>query len=89
MTKDPMIKERVIQLALTFAVGPLRRDPRFAVRLFDHILEIRCPERPDCEAYTDAVKSMQLVCVYQLQRLATRFADNLVVRMLPFSCTTP
>ena len=76
--EDPLIKERVIQLAVGFAVGPLKRDPQFAVRVFDHILETRCPGYPHCTAYTDAVKNLQTFATHQLQRLAMRFADHLV-----------
>ncbi|KAL9125608.1 MAG: hypothetical protein Q9217_005205 [Psora testacea] len=76
--EDPLIKERVIQLAVGFAVGPLKSDPQFAVRVFDHVLETRCPSYPQCTAYTDAVKDLQVFATHQLQRLAMRFADHLV-----------
>ena len=76
--EDPLIKERVIQLAVGFAVGPLKRDSQFAVRVFDKILETKCADFPECVAYTDAVKDLQLFCVHQMQRLAMRFADHLV-----------
>jgi len=75
-----MIKERVIQLAVGFAVGPLKRDAQFAVKVFDFILETRCPACPESLAYTEAVKDLQVFSVNQLQRLAMRFADHLVVR---------
>ena len=76
--EDPLIKERVIQLAVGFAVGPLKRDSQFAVKVFDKILETKCTAFPECMAYTDAVKGLQLFCVHQMQRLAMRFADHLV-----------
>lgn len=76
--EDPLIKERVIQLAVGFAVGPLKRDSQFAVRVFDKILETKCAQFPECVAYTSAVKDLHLFCVHQLQRLAMRFADHLV-----------
>ena len=76
--EDPLIKERVIQLAVGFAIGPLKGDPQFAVRVFDHILEIRCPSYPQCTAYVDAVKDLQIFATYQLQRLAMRFSDHLM-----------
>ena len=76
--EDPLIKERVVQLAVGFAIGPLKRDSKFAVRVFDKILETRCASFPECQAYTDAVKDLQLFCVHQMQRLAMRFADHLV-----------
>ena len=75
--EDPRIKERVIQLSVGFAVGPLRHDPQFAVRVFDHVLESKCPSFPDCSTYTEAVNSLQILATHQLQRLAIRFADHL------------
>lgn len=76
--EDPLIKERVIQLAVGFAVGPLKRDSQFAVRVFDKILDTKCASFPNCVAYTDAVQDLHLFCVHQMQRLAMRFADHLV-----------
>ena len=75
--EDPRIKERVIQLVVGFAVGPLRQDAQFAVRVFDHVLETKCPGFPNCAAYTDAVNNLQIFATHQLQRLAIRFADHL------------
>lgn len=76
--EDPFIKERVLNLSVGFAVGPLRRNPQFAVRLFDKILDTRCPSYPDSSAYTDAVKDLLGFCTHQMQRLAIKFADQLV-----------
>ena len=76
--EDPVVKERVIQLAVTFAIGPLKQDPQFAVRVFDHILETRCPAAPQCTTYMDAIKDLQVFATQQLQRLAIRFADHLI-----------
>lgn len=84
-----MIKERVIQLAVGFAVGPLKRDAQFAVKIFDHILEIRCPRQPESLAYSDAVRDLQAFSVHHLQRLAMRFADHLVVRSPSICCSRP
>ena len=76
--EDPLAKERVIQLAVGFALGPLKNDPQFAVRVFDYVLETRCPAFPQCTSYTDAVKDLHHFAAQQLQRLAIRFADHLI-----------
>ncbi|KAL6721197.1 karyopherin [Lecanora helva] len=76
--EDPSIKQRVTQLAVGFAIGPLKRNARFALRIFDYILDMRCPTFPGCVAYNDAVKELQGFSLHQLQRLAMRFADDLV-----------
>ena len=77
--KDPIIKQRVIQLAVGFSVGPLKRNPQFAFKVFDYILDTRCPAHPACVAYTDAVKDLQASSLHHLQKLAMRFPDYLVV----------
>ena len=77
--KDPLIKERVIQLAVGFANGPLKRNARFAFKIFDFILDTRCPDHPTSEVYKEAVKDLQGFSLHQLQRLAMRFPDYLVV----------
>lgn len=79
IVKDPIIKQRVIQLAVGFAIGPLKRNAQFAFKLFDYILDTRCPAHPACEAYTDAVRDLQAFSLHQLQRLAMRFPNDLVV----------
>ena len=76
--EDPSVKQRVIQLAVGFAIGPLKRNAQFALRMFDYILDTTCPQYPGCTVYNDAVKDLQGFCLHQLQRLAMRFADDLI-----------
>ncbi|MCJ1274120.1 hypothetical protein MMC21_001915 [Puttea exsequens] len=76
--EDPSIKQRVIQLAVGFAVGPLKQNVRFALKVFDQIFDTSCPIVPGCEAYNDAVKDLQGYSLHQLQRLAMRFPNDLV-----------
>lgn len=77
--QDPLIKERVIQLAVGFATGPLKRNAPFAFRVFEYTLDTRCPDDPACATYSDAVKDLHGFCLHQLQRLAMRFPDYLIV----------
>lgn len=79
IVKDPVVKQRVIQLAVGFAIGPLKRNAQFAFKVFDYILDTRCPAHPAFVAYTDAVRDLQAFSLHQLQRLAMRFPDYLVV----------
>lgn len=76
--EDPSIKQRVLQLAVGFAIGPLKRNAQFALRIFDYILDTRCPEYPECVAYNEAVRDLQSFSLHQLQRLAMRFANHLI-----------
>lgn len=78
--KDPIIKQRVIQLAVGFAIGPLKLNARFALKVFDYILDTKCPPHPTCVTYSDALRDLQAFSLHQLQRLAMRFPDFLVVR---------
>jgi hypothetical protein len=81
-----LIKERVVQLAVGFATGPLKRNAPFALRVFEYTLETKCPDDPTSEAYSDAVKDLHAFCLHQLQRLAMRFPDYLIVRGATFQC---
>ncbi|KAL8951121.1 MAG: hypothetical protein Q9222_002893 [Ikaeria aurantiellina] len=76
--EDPLVKERVIQLAVGFATGPLKRDARFAFRVFEYILDTKYPDNPSFAAYSEAVKDLQGLCVHELQRLAMKFPDYLI-----------
>lgn len=76
--EDPSIKQRVLQLAVGFAIGPLKRNAQFALRIFDYILDTRCQEFPGCVAYNEAVKDLQSFSLHQLQRLAMRYANHLI-----------
>ena len=62
-----------------FATGPLKRNAEFALRVFEYTLESRCPDNPAYEVYSDAVKDLHSCCLHQLQRLAMRLPDYLVV----------
>lgn len=83
-SQDPLIKERVIQLAICFATGPLKRNAQFIFKLVEYILETHCPDDPAFEAYSEAVKDLHGFCLHQLQRLAMRFPDYLVVSEATF-----
>ncbi|KAI4127619.1 MAG: hypothetical protein LQ338_003114 [Usnochroma carphineum] len=76
--EDPLVKERVIQLAVGFATGPLKKDTRFALSVFDYILGVRFHDNPSFPAYSEAVKDLQSLCIHELQRLAMKFADFLI-----------
>lgn len=76
-----MIKERVLHLSVTFAAGPLKRNSQFAVRIFDRILGTSCPAYPESSTYTEAVKDLLTFCAYQMQRLAMKFPNDLLVSL--------
>ena len=76
--EDPLVKERVIQLAVGFTTGPLRKDTKFASSVFEYILNVQFLDNPSFSAYSEAVKDLQGFCIHELQRLAMKFADHLI-----------
>lgn len=76
--EDPLVKERVIQLAVGFATGPLKLDTEFASSVFEYILNVRFHDDPGFPAYSEAVKDLQGICIHELQRLTMSFADYLI-----------
>ena len=76
--EDPSVKERVIQLAVGFATGPLKKDARFAFKIFDYILDTSYPDDANYPSYSEAVKDLQSLCIHELQRLAMKFPDYLI-----------
>jgi len=49
------------------------------LKVLEHILMSRPVERPEHTAYSDAVKELQADGMYELQRLATKMPDQLLV----------
>ncbi|KAL8862471.1 MAG: hypothetical protein Q9178_000968 [Gyalolechia marmorata] len=76
--EDPAVKERVVQLAVGFATGPLKNDARFAFMIFEYILDTKYPDDPSYPAYSEAVKDLQGLCIHELQKLAMKFSDYLI-----------
>lgn len=92
--KDPTIQQRVVNLAAEFVETTLRKSTPFVVRVFRFILDTmfrftRIPEQADSLLYNDAVKECRRYCTFQLQRLALRSADHLVVRILSMDWYRP
>lgn len=76
--EDPLIIERMIQMAVVFATGPLKQNAQFAFRVFDYTLITRCPQCSTSPVYDEAVKDLESFRLHQLQRLAMRFADYFI-----------
>jgi hypothetical protein len=49
------------------------------LKVLEHILMSRPVEQPQCNAYNDAVKELQTDGMYELQRLASKMPDQLLV----------
>jgi len=49
------------------------------LKVLEHILMSRPVEQLQCNAYNDAVKELQTDGMYELQRLASKMPDQLLV----------
>jgi exportin-5 len=49
------------------------------LKVLEHILMSRPVEQPDFGTYNDAVKELQVDGMYELQRLASKMPDQLLV----------
>lgn len=49
------------------------------LKVLQHILMIQPLEQPDNTAYTEAVKELQVESMYELQRLASKMPNQLLV----------
>ena len=74
-----MIKRRVIQLIVTFSTTALENRPNLMLKILEHILLTRPVEYPANHAYTDAVKELLNICTTEIQRLAMKMPDHLMV----------
>lgn len=77
--QDPIIHKRILQLVVAFSTTALDKTS-FMLKVLEHILMSRADERPEYPSYNDALKELQADGVYELQRLATKMPDQLLVR---------
>ena len=68
-----------MQLAVAFSTTALDQKVGFMLKVLEHILVSRPTEHPEHSAYSDAVKEYQTDSTYELQRLATKMPDQLLV----------
>jgi exportin-5 len=83
MIQDPIIRKRVIQLAVAFSTTALDKKVDFMLKVLQHILMSQPVEQPEHVTYSDAVKELQADSMHELHRLATKMPDHLLVSSLP------
>lgn len=76
--EDPIIRKRILQLAVAFSTSALEKKSSFMLKVLEHILMTRPEERPGFQAYSDAVKELQIDSMHELTRLATKMPDQLL-----------
>lgn len=74
-----MIRKRVLQLAVVLSTTALDKKSDFLLKVLEHILMSSPEEHPIHNAYNEAVKEFQSDSTYELQRLARRMPDQLLV----------
>lgn len=78
--EDPQIRKRVLQLLVAFSTTALDNNPNLMLRVLEHILMTWPALQPENRAYNDAVKDLQAESMVELQRLAAKMPDHLLVR---------
>lgn len=60
----------------------LDRNPNFMLKVLEHILVTWPATHPEHRVYTEAIKELQAESMVELQRLASKMPDYLLVRDL-------
>lgn len=64
---------------MAFSTTALDKNVGFMLKVLEHILMSRPAEHPEYSAYSDAVKELQADGTHELQRLAVKMPDQLLV----------
>ena len=72
---NPMMKQRVIKLAIEISTRGLSQNQGFALRVLEHILVSQPTNQSQYPAYSDAVKELHVFATNELRKLGTRYAD--------------
>jgi len=78
------MRKRILQLAVAFSTTALDKKVGYMLKVLEHILMSRPAEHPNHIAYSDAVKELQADGTYELQRLASKMPDQLLVNVIIF-----
>jgi exportin-5 len=64
---------------VAFSTTALDKKVTFMLKVLEHILMSKPVEQPEFGSYNDAVKELQVDGMYELQRLASKMPDQLLV----------
>jgi exportin-5 len=73
--EDPLMKQRIIKLAVECSARALERNQAFALKVLEHILLTQTADQPQHPAYSEAARELQVYATSELRRLASRHAD--------------
>jgi exportin-5 len=73
------MKQKVIKLVVDISSKALDSHPGFALKVLEHILMTRLPDRPEYPLYSEAIKELHGLASHELRRLAMRYSDYFAV----------
>lgn len=79
MDQDPLIRKRILQLLVSFSTRALDSNPVFMLKVLEHILMTWPAPHPEYRLYNDAIRDLQTESMVELQRLASKMPDPLLV----------
>lgn len=80
MSQDPLIRKRILQLLVSFSTRALDSKPAIMLRVLEHILMTWPALQPEHRLFNDAIRDLQTESMVELQRLASKMPDPLLVR---------
>lgn len=93
LAQDPLIRKRILQLLVTFSTRALDSHPAIMLKVLEHILMTWPALQPEHRLFNDAIRDLQTESMVELQRLASKMPDPLLVSCVrtllkPFRLTT-
>ena len=67
-------------MLVNFSTRALESNPSFMLKVLEHILMTWPAPQPEHRVYNDAIKDLQTESMVELQRLASKMPDPLLVR---------
>ena len=77
--QDPLIRKRILQLLVAFSTTALDANASFMLRVLEHILMTWPALQPEHKLFNDAIRDLQTESMVELQRLASKMPDHLLV----------
>lgn len=78
-----MIRKRILQLLVAFSTTVLEKNAQFMLKVLEHILMTWPAAQPAYKLYNEAIKELQGESLVELQRLASKMPDHLLVSADP------
>jgi len=77
--QDPLIRKRILQLLVAFSTTALDANAGFMLRVLEYILMTWPALQPEYKLFNDAIRDLQTESMVELQRLASKMPDHLLV----------